>query len=154
MSLTADIAVYSSESQLVILVEVITKNKRGLSREWAAKTRSNIFAHGLLPKTPYFLLALPERFYLWKDANISSDIVMPDYDIDATLFLQHYYDKADISPETVGKQSVEIIVCSWLNKIMILDDLPQILEQNQQWLIESGLFNAIKRGRVVLPVVV
>lgn len=152
MSLTADIAVYSAESQLVLLVEVSTKNKIGLSSEWAAKMRSNIFAHGLLPKTPYFLLAFPERFYLWKDANISSDIIMPNYDIDATLFLQHYYDKANISPETIGKQSVEVIVCSWLHEIMILDDLPEMIKQNQKWLIESGLFNAIKRGRVVLPV--
>ena len=44
MSARADLALYSSHGQLTAIVEI--KSKMGTSRDWAAKTRRNILAHG------------------------------------------------------------------------------------------------------------
>ena len=142
----ADIAVYDADGQLTLVVE--TKSKLGTSSVWAAKMRRNILAHGLLPKTRFFLLALPDRFYLWKDVSITPEIVRPTYEIDSTPFLQAYYDKSTISPENLSGESFELIVVSWLSEILRADMFPSTHQQNQAWIIKSGLFKAIRKGRL------
>ncbi len=62
MSTRWDLAVYDSQHQLVLVVEV--KSIAGASPEWAARLRRNILAHGTFPNAPFFLVALPDRFYL------------------------------------------------------------------------------------------
>ena len=106
MQHTADIAAYDTDGQLVLVVE--TKNKLGTSSVWAAKMRRNILAHGLLPKTRFFLLALPDRFYLWRDVSIIPELAEPNYEIDSAPFLQPYYDRAGILPEKLSSESNEI----------------------------------------------
>jgi len=48
----ADMAVQGKDQHLQLLVEA--KNKRGTSKIWAAKMRRNMYAHDLLPETPFF----------------------------------------------------------------------------------------------------
>ncbi len=44
MTSPADLTLYNRDGQLIAVAEV--KNKQGTSREWAAKLRRNILAHG------------------------------------------------------------------------------------------------------------
>src|SRR5687768_11362330 len=87
----ADFAVYSPKGEIVLIVEakVLTETSSG----WATRTRRNILEHDVTPNSRFFLLALPDRFYLWKDASITPELVEPSYEIDAVPFLQPYYEK-------------------------------------------------------------
>jgi hypothetical protein len=144
-----DIAAYDKNSQLVLIVEV--KRKLGASSEWVAKLRRNILAHGYLPQTRFFLLATPDRFYLWKDAGASSEeVVQPSYEIDPTIILKPYSDRTGISVENMSEESLKLIIDAWLDEIMRSDNLPVRYEKTQVWLVESGLYDAIKGGHAIL----
>ncbi|MCB0180879.1 MAG: hypothetical protein KDI62_21805 [Anaerolineae bacterium] len=151
MRFKADMAVYDKTGQLALVVEA--KNKLGTSSNWATKMRRNILAHGLMPNTPFFLLALPDRFYLWKDAGIVPELVPPNYEIDPRPFLQSYYDGPEISLNSLAGESFELVISSWLSKLLQTDILPPEL-QEQGWLIETGLFEVIKLGHLAAQVAV
>lgn len=139
--------VFDANRDPMMVVEV--KNKPGKSREWAAKTRRNMLAHESLPKTPYFLLALPDRFFLWKDAGNSPEIIEPTYEIDPTPFLAPYFEKSGLSPENLSRYSFELIVLSWLNELnQIHDNLSDIPKETLGWLVESGLLEAMAGSNV------
>ncbi len=147
----ADLAIYDKNGQLVLVVEA--KNKLGTTNSWAIKMRRNILAHGLMPNTRFFLLALPDRFYLWKDAGVVPEMVPPDYEINPKPFLHSYYNGAKISLNSLTGESFELVVSSWLSRLLQADVLPSEL-QDQDWLVESGLFNAIKYGHLAVQVAV
>lgn len=145
MRFRADMAIYDRNGQLILVVEA--RNKVNTSTEWAAGMRQNMLAHGLMPDTRFFLLALPDHFYLWKNAGITPDFVLPDYDVDPRPFLHLAYDSAQTSPSTLTNESFELIISALLNTLLQTDTLPAKL-QNEAWLISSGLFEAIKHGHL------
>ena len=63
----ADIVVFGPDARPQLLVEV--KNRSAASPEWAAQLRRNLAVHFGLTSTPYFLLALPDIFYFWRNAE-------------------------------------------------------------------------------------
>lgn len=142
----ADLVAYDKDGQLAVVVEV--KNKAGTTKEWAAKMRRNIYAHGFWPKARYFLLALPDRFYLWKNAGNAPEIKEPDYEIDAKQVLQPYYERTGFSMENLSGASFELLIASWLNEIMQGDVAPHIVQQNKEWLVDSGLLEALEQGQL------
>ncbi|NOQ35338.1 MAG: hypothetical protein GQ569_05515 [Methylococcaceae bacterium] len=153
MNIHADVAAYNSDGELTLIVEV--KNKLGTDSEWATKMRRNILAHGLLPNVRFFLLALPDRFYLWKDKS-STEIEKPTYEIDAKAFLKLYFEKVHIQPEKISGMGFEILINLWLNELLQKSSLLESFKQdkNNQWLIESGLLEVIKHGRIVSETIV
>ena len=60
--------------------------------------RRNMLAHGVVPNSRFFLLALPDRLYLWKDVGNTPDLVEPTYEVDATPFFEPYYARAKLHP--------------------------------------------------------
>ncbi|WP_019500264.1 hypothetical protein [Pseudanabaena sp. PCC 6802] len=143
-----DIAGYDKNNQLVLIVEV--KQKLRASSEWVTKLRRNMLAHGYFPQTSFFLLVTPDRFYLWKNAGVLPEIIQPDYEIDATPILQPYADRTGVPIEHMSGRSLELIVEAWLDEIMRSDIPPAKLGSTQNWLFESGLYDAIKGGHAVL----
>ena len=142
----ADIAVYGKDKRLQLLVEVKLKN--GRSGNWAAKMRRNMYAHGLLPETRFFLLALPDKFYLWKDVGLLIEAIEPSYEISPQSFLEPYYIKANVSASNITGASLELIVSSWLTQIMTIQSIDLLSQDNKNWLIDSGLFDAIQGGYI------
>jgi hypothetical protein len=149
MRFNADMAVYDKTGQLVLVVEA--KNKLATSKSWAEKMRRNMLAHGLMPNSRFFLLALPDRFYLWKDAGIAPEIISPDYEIDPRSFLQAHYNWSELSLDSLTGESFELVISSWLSKLLQANSLPSDL-QEQDWLVESGLFEAIKLGHITTQI--
>jgi len=96
-------------------------------------------AHGWVPAKSYFLIATADRFFLWTDdAEINSP---PEYeqkarDIGAHWPILNHMDEAN-------REGLELLISAWLNILTHLDHLP-----NDDWLIRSGLFDAIKHGTV------
>lgn len=140
----ADIVIYDKNGQLALIAEV--KNKQGTSKEWAAKMRRNMYAHDFMPNAPFFLLALPDRFYLWKNPTGTGEEIEPTQQIDPAPFLQPYFEKASILPSTVTGKSFELIVVSWLNQILRASNPEDIQNHGQDWLLNSGLFEALTGG--------
>ncbi len=104
----SDIAILSELGEPVLLVEV--KNKTGTSKDWAAKLRRNLVAHGLLPKARFFLVATPDHFYLWKDTGNGADELEPDYDIDPRAITKPLFKPE----EQIGPAEFETKVASWV----------------------------------------
>ena len=147
-----DLAVYNHDDELVLIVEV--KTKLDASREWATRLRRNILAHGILPSAKFFLLALPDRFYLWKDAGNNLAEIEPTYTIDARPILTPYFEQAGVAPDQISGVSFELIVSSWLSELVHSDKIPEGDGAVRNWLIESGLYNAVVGGRLAHEVAV
>ncbi len=146
----ADLVVYNPDEQIVLIIEV--KNRIETSRTWATQTRRNMLAHGMMPNSPYLLLALPDMFYLWKDAGNRPELVEPSYEIDAYPFLQPYYEKAHISPDEIKGYAFELIITSWLNEFIHWGIPETVPEETRELLEDSGLREALKGGKVVIQV--
>lgn len=140
-----DLAVYNKDGQLILAVEI--KGKIDASPEWASQLRSNILAHGVFPKAPYFLMVFPDRFYLWDKQDAQLDISAPSYAVDAAPILKPYLEKAGIEQgHKISSQSLELIVASWLSKIIYSNQPSEEIDGQSQWLFDSGLYNAIAGG--------
>jgi hypothetical protein len=140
-----DLAVYNKDGQLVLVVQV--KGKQNATAEWASQFRSNILAHGIYPKAPYFLMVFPDKFYLWANEDAQLDISKPTYAIDARHIIQPYLDKAGITQEQkISSQNLILIIAAWLSKI-IYSELPvHETDKTEQPLVDSGLYTAIAGG--------
>ncbi len=70
---------------------------------------------GALPTAKYFLIATPERMYLWKQDGANSEDAGPEFTIDAAHVLQPYFDVVDRTgarerAEAQARSFVRIIV--------------------------------------------
>jgi hypothetical protein len=131
---------------MTLAVEV--KNKLRADPQWAAEWRRNIFAHGTYPHAPFFLMVFPDQAFLWTRSNEHLDAVRPDYVIDARPILQPFFDRAGVSPASISSGSLELIVDAWLSDLIHSDQPPDQLPDALRWLVESGLLEAIRGGRL------
>lgn len=157
----ADIAVYAPDNTLKLVVEV--KNRPGASSRWAARMLRNLLVHGMIADAPYYLLALPDVFYLWKNPNLSApnsrdyngDEVEPDFEIDAAEALAPYLERTPFSPDDVSEYGLELLISSWLTDLVDDPGLSKgTAAPDLGWLFDSGLYEAIRGGRVATEVAV
>ncbi|MBD2081427.1 hypothetical protein [Leptolyngbya sp. FACHB-17] len=140
-----DIEVRNRSGQLVVAVEV--KTKLNAAPDWAAKFRSNLLAHEEAPKAPYFLMAFPDRLFLWVESDGQFDRE-PDYIIDAVPIFQPYFERTGIQPEQIYSDSFTLMVGAWLSELTLSKNLAETSYQSQSWLIDSGLYSAISGGQL------
>ena len=142
MKQTADIAVYSPDDRLKLIVEV--KNYRNATDEWAAELRRNLLVDGFIPAAEFFLLVLPEYSYLWHRCE-SPDAVPADYKFPTKDVLQLRGDTA--SPDKLSSFGLELLTSSWLNALAVSQvsrgEAPEL-----DWAFDSGLYDSIKDGSV------
>ena len=139
---------YNPDGKLQLVVEV--KNRPGASAEWGAHLRRNLLAHAFIPHSPYFLLALPDFFYLWKDA-VSLDIrATPDFQISAPEVMAPYLNRFSppLSLNDLSHAGFELLMTAWLEDIIRTELQRDAVDPNLQWLFDSGLYEAIARGSV------
>jgi hypothetical protein len=144
----ADFVAYSPNGQIALIAEA--KRRTNTSRSWATQLRRNMLAHGAVPNSRYFLLALPDRLYLWKDVDNTPELVEPTYEVDAVPFFQPYYSMARVTPDQLSGESFELVVTFWLNELVhsgIPADAPG---PQRHFLEESGLLDAIKGGSLTV----
>ena len=142
MKQKADIAVYSPDDRLKLVVEV--KSYKNATDEWAAKLRRNLLVDGFIPASEYFLLVLPEHSYLWRRCE-SLDAVPADYKLSTKDVLQLRGEAAN--PEELNSFSLELLTSSWLNALAVSqvsrEEMPEL-----DWVFDSGLYDSIKDGSV------
>ena len=76
-----------------------------------------MLSHGVLPWAKYFLIATPERLYLWKQERPNLAEVAPEVTIDATKEFQPYFQKLHQEPSDIGPEAFELLVLTWLTDI-------------------------------------
>lgn len=143
----SDIAVYGTDKKLKLLVEV--KNKVGASPNWAIEMRRNLMAHSIIQPSPYFLLALSDSFHLWRNADKADSQSAPDYSVPAAQVLAAYLKDSSISLDSISSYGLEMLVSSWITQVIISDLKPETTAPEQQWLFESGLYQAIHDGSII-----
>lgn len=146
-----DIAVYSPDRKLQLIVEI--KNKLGASAEWVIRMRHNLLVHSFIPHVPYFLLVLPDFFYLWTDTTPVNNLAEPDYKIDATEVLAPYL-RSNQSLNDISGYGLELLIMSWLEDTVRIELQRDTVDPNLQWLFDSGLYEAVTRGSVAVEATV
>lgn len=139
-----DLVAFNRYDQPVLAVEV--NKKLDASVEWATQFYRNILSAGLLPHTDYFMFAFPDQFFLWKKAETES--VEPSFVIDARPILAPYFEAVGVAPDKVSEHSLALIVFTWLNELINASEPHEAAEKSGQWLIESGLLEAVSGGRL------
>lgn len=140
MSGFPDFVIRSPDQRPLLVVEA--KNRANASLEWAAQMRRNLIAHGVLPDAPYFLLALPDKLFLWKRTS-SPSTVPPDYVADTEQMLRPYLETLRSSLGDLSESSFETVVRLWL------DDLVEGRGREEApWLDASGLGDTVRNGIV------
>lgn len=149
----ADIMVYSPDGQLQLAVEV--KNKLYAPKEWATQMHRNLLAHSMLPHTPYFLLALPDRFYLWHSPSLTAgDIdLAPQFTGEAAKVLAPLLNGSIHALNDISEQGLELLVTAWLGDL-VRTESSRTLAPHLQWLFDSGLYESIRGGSVAAEVLV
>jgi hypothetical protein len=131
-------------------------NRADASTAWAARLLRNLLAHDALPKASYFMLALPDVFYLWKDPHGTPpadrgyipDGIEPDYEIAAVQALAPYMDGAPSQLADMSEPGLELLVASWLVDLLNTDLSRGDVSPELRVLFDSGLYEAIKEGRL------
>jgi hypothetical protein len=144
----ADVAVYSPDGKLQLVVEI--KNRPGASAEWVTQMRRNLLVHAVIPPSPYFLLVLPDFFYLWKDAISINELALPAYQIKAADVLAPYLGPSTQSLKELSEYSLELLVTSWLEDLVGTELRRDTVGPHLQWLFDSGLYEAIRHGSVMV----
>jgi hypothetical protein len=68
-----------------------------------------MLSHGILPWARYFLIATPERMYLWKQDQVNSAEVPPEFTMDAAKVFQPYFQKLHQDPSKIGAEAFELL---------------------------------------------
>lgn len=144
MTIRADLAAYNRKNELVLTVEA--KTKKNATKEWATRLRRNILAHGSFPRSKFFLLALPDRFFLWKDAGVKPSMSEPSYVIDAYPILSPFYEHASVTPDTISGPSFELLIATWLSELVHSKISSNSISEAEKWVIDSGLYDALTGG--------
>ena len=143
---SVDFVVYDDRESPSLLVEAKALTDR--SEKWARKMRRNLSVHGSLPEAPFFLLALPDQFFLWGDHSRLDPMASPSYTADAEPLLTPYFDRAEVSSERAGGATFELIVWTWLLRVTQSPSPDALPERFREWVLSTGLFDAVRNGRI------
>ena len=140
----ADILVHSDDFKLIVRV----KGGGQSSAEWAARYRRNLVEHDLIPTTEYFLLAVPDYLYLWKEKG-TLEVVPPDYVVRTFNVLKKYLTTSDAEPKVIDKDGLQFALSSWLRDATFSAKRPPKGSDAYKLLVESGLLDAIDQREVI-----
>ena len=152
MNSVADLAVYNSRGELKAVIDV--KGRYGKTGEWATHTRRNMAAHGHVPDVDYFIIATPERLFLWKESGAEPGLVPPTYEADIRAELAPYYEDTHLDINKISGPALEMLIQTWLTDMIWPDVFGYKHQSPPNWVNESGLLNAVENGRIEFEVTV
>ena len=142
MTPLADLTVRPPSGDIALVVEV--KSKVHATDKWAVALRRNLIAHGVALDSAYFLLALPDYFFLWKPHG-SEMAMSADYKIPARDAVKPYLDSIHL--EELSSSGLELLLSTWVSNI-IESNITEQTDPELAWMIDSGLFETIKGGSI------
>lgn len=135
MATNWDLVAYNRHKQMTLIAEF--KSTPAINSQWVTEYRDNLLAYADLPSVPFFLIAMPDKGYLWHHHNTENNIP-PTYTINLTPILKAH------SSQQLNKNNVEMLFTAWL-----FQRIHQPIEQipaEERWIVETGLYDAIKDG--------
>jgi hypothetical protein len=147
-----------------VLVAEAMSRFDALDRSWAARTFRNLYAHGSVPEVPFFLLALPDAFHLWRDpvlkatkaflggrtSALGEPEVPPDYSVPSWEIVRPYLGRPggrDPDPREVSSYAMRMVLGAFLADVLNARDLTrETAPPNLRWLFDSGLYDAMRGG--------
>ncbi len=96
-----------------------------------------------IPESTYFLLALRDHLYLWR--NPAPDASAPDFKAETAVVLRPYLAGLNANLDKLSQSSFELLIEAWLTDL-VAGTLPE--GQNRQWLEESGLAESVRNGAI------
>jgi hypothetical protein len=144
-----DFVAYDRDGGIVLLAEA--KSRRGTSEDWAAGLRRNMLSRGLLPPSKFFLIATPERIYVWKQGHPGQTAAPPEFTIDATKVLQPYFQRLNQDPSKIGPQAFELLVLTWLTDVAGAAEGGAAGDPSLAWL--SDLAASLREARIEMNAV-
>jgi len=147
MSIQPDITVYAPDRGVLLVAEV--KAIHETSPQWAADLRGELIRHMPIVRTaPYFLIAVPDRFFLWRQDHPRGGDDLPDYVEDTRTSLDEVVDLDRVRLDSVTQPSLEMIVATWLQRIALSRPNGRNGHGAPRWLADSGLADAIRGGAI------
>jgi hypothetical protein len=140
---------YGRDGEVVLLVEA--KSRRGTSEDWAAGLRRNMLSHGILPSSKFFLIATPDRLYVWKKGRSDQTPVRPEFTTDAAKVLQPYFQRLNQDPSRIGPEAFELLVLTWLNDVAGSVEGGAVEDTSLVWL--SELAGSLREARIEMNAV-
>ena len=110
-----DFVGYNKRGEIVLLAEA--KSRAGTPDTWASQLRRNILAHGELPQARFFLIATPDRIYIWKQEGPDDAEAPPSAIVDAQVALGSYFENLGRAGSQMGPQEFEFLIQSWLTDL-------------------------------------
>jgi hypothetical protein len=141
-----DFVGYNQRGQVVLLAEA--KSQLGTTDQWAAQLRRNILAHGSLPPAPFFLIATPDRVYIWKQKESDMEAASPDLVLEARHALGPYFAKLGRPISQLGREAFQHMVHWWLNDLALSTGEMANEDSSLRWLAESGFLDCIRTARI------
>ena len=142
-----DVSVYSRKGKLQLVVEV--KKRPGANERWVRQLRRNLIAHGFIPSSTYFMLALPDKLHLWKEKSALPDAA-PDFQASTPEVLRPYLGAWALDELT--EQSFELVIKTWLGALVHSRLTPEAVPPELRWVVDSGLYGVIRDGSIGEPV--
>jgi len=125
------------------VVAVESRNIDAPSAEWAAKYLTNILEEGDVPECPYFLLALRNRLYLWRNPKLP--VSLPDFEGDTSDALAPHLVRLRRPLSDLSLNSFRMLIEGLLFEI-VMGVLPE--NGDRKWLVDSGFADAIRNGYI------
>lgn len=100
-----------------------------------------MLAHRDLPPTRYFLIATPERMYLWNERDSEHPST-----IDAATVLNPYFRKFGQRPDDIGPEAFRYLVLTWLTDLSLASERPEDRDEDAPGL--SELTDLLRDARV------
>ncbi len=142
----ADIEVRGPDGNIALLVEI-----KGLSDkddDWLAEYRRNLAQTILVAPTAYFMIVMADYIYLWKRGN-SPDMDLPDFRAPTPPLLSTDMNTLDAKGiQGYPDSMIAIIVCFWLDTLVMPDMIRKEKLSELEWVFESGLYDRIHGGSV------
>ena len=145
--LRPDIIVRSPNGTTQLSVEI--KALAGRSEDWAIEFRGNLMEYDALPDSRFFLLAMPDYFYLW--AGTPPEDAKPDYRVSAKAMLKRYMQSRhlkDLDIEDLGGFGLKFLIRAWIFALMGSRLTGDLVGEEYAWLLESGLYESIRSGYI------
>jgi hypothetical protein len=160
----ADATILGRYGSPVLVAEAMSRFD-ALDRSWAARTFRNLYAHGSVPEVPFFLLALPDAFHLWRDPGQKAlkafvegrtsalgepEQVPPDFSVPAWEIVRPYLGRPggrDPDPREVSSYAMRMVLGAFLADVLNAryvgrEEAPK----NLWWLFDSGLYDTMRGG--------
>ncbi len=162
-----DIAACSPNGEIQLVAEV--KNKLNSSANWAKKVYNRAINNSVVSNAPYFMLALPDQFYLWKRNENFAQTIEPHFALNPQKFIKPYLAAKSLKINDVGvvvedefrnepysviekHYRFQTIVKEWLSDIITLNS--ELPDELRYFLVSSGLYEKIRNGFVEVEAII